>query len=328
MRIQDSWLFARHASPDLALHDEVLRLASGIVVMTATLALAGWLAAFLRGKLSRQSRAFWLPLAVLIPTLFLAQFSISAPLWNLLPKLHFLQFPWRWLMVLGIPYAVFLGAILPMGTRRARAWSAVACLFFLLALTGLATRLFFQICDDEDRVSNQLAVFQAGTGVEGTDEYAAVTSDNSLIASGLPESCLVSDPALDLGESQDGATPVWYEEQGSCDDTYTAQQWQNEHKRVEMDADHGGFIVLRLSRYPAWRITVNGKYVTSLQTREDGLTAVPVDAGTSTIDIRWGDTPDVLWGRWISLAAVLLLACVWAIEHRLAAIRLSSKECQ
>jgi hypothetical protein len=327
MRIQDSWLFARHASPDLALHDEVLRLASSIVVLTALLALAAFAVSRRRHTLTHPTRAYWLPLAGMVPILVLLQFSFSAPLWNLLPKLQFLQFPWRWLMVLGLPYAIFMAAALPLASRRARAVSATGCLLLVLALVGVATHLCFQACDDEDQVSNQLAVFHAGTGVEGTDEYAAVKSDNSLIAMGLPDGCLVSDPTQELGESQDGATPVWYEEQGSCDDTYKAHLWQSEHKRLQIDSDHAGFVILRLSRYPAWKITINSKPATSLIAREDGLIVFPVAAGPSAIEVRWSTTPDVIWGRWISILSLLLLAGLWSAERRISTIRLSSKEC-
>ena len=327
MRITDSWLFARHTSPDLALHDQVLRLASGILVLTSALALAAFAVSRLRRKLPVASRSFWLPLALLIPILFLLQFSFSAPLWNMLPKLQFLQFPWRWLMVLGVPYAIFLAAALPIASRRARIWSALGCVTLVIALTSVAVHLCYQICDDEDRVSNQLSVFQDGTGVDGTDEYAAAGSDNSLIASSLPDGCLVSDPMQELGESHDDSRPEWYEEQGSCDDTYDAQLWQNEHKRLAIDADHEGFVILRLSRYPAWQITVNNKSAASLNTREDGLIVIPVAAGPSTIDLRWSTTPDVIWGRWISGISLLLLVGLWIAERRLTTIRLSSKEC-
>jgi hypothetical protein len=324
MRIQDSWLFARHASPDLALHDQVLRTASGIAVLTAALALGAFTISLARRRLLGESKAFWVPLAWLIPGIVLLQLPISAPIWSLLPKLQFLQFPWRWLMVLGIPFAIFLGAAVPLGSRRVRVWSGVACAAVLIAFSVAAAHLFFQSCDDEDQVGNQIAVFQAGTGVEGTDEYAAAGSDNSLIATGLPDACLVSDPTQDLGESDSGDTPVWYQEQGSCDDTFTAKLWHSEHKLLQIDSDHDGFLILRLSRYPAWHITVNGAPTASLTSRQDGLTVVPVHSGPSAIEVRWASTPDVLWGRGISASALLLLAALWIAERRLSAIRLSS----
>ena len=322
MRVSDSWLFARHAAPDLELHDQVLRLASAIFVVSTVLALTGLAVAFLRRKLPTDRRYIWLPLALLIPVLFLLQLPISAPIWNL-PKLSFLQFPWRWLMVFAVPYAIFLAAATPFGSHRSRLLSPIAWVAILLTFTGLASLICFQYCDDEDDVHSQILTFKAGSGVAGTDEYAAAASDNSLIASGLPDGCLVSDPTQELGESDSGSAPVWYAEQGSCDDTYTAQLWQNEHKRLQIDSDHDGFVVLRLSRYPSWRITVNGTAPAQLPQREDGLTAVPITAGPSTIEVRWTDQPDVLVGRWISAISLLLLAALWLAERRGRALRLS-----
>ncbi len=111
-------------------------------------------------------------------------------------------------MVLDLPLAIFLAAATPLGSRRARTWSFLGWTAVLLISAGVANRVFFQPCDDEDAVSNQLSVFHAGTGVDGTDEYAAAGSDNSLIASGLPDGCLVSDPVQDLGEGNSDTTPV------------------------------------------------------------------------------------------------------------------------
>jgi hypothetical protein len=324
MRVSDSWLFAHHAGADFELHDQVLRLASILVVFTAVMAFGGLLVA-LRGRVLPRSRttslplAVWLPLALLIPAIVVLQFPVSAPVWTLLPKLAFLQFPWRWLMVLSVPYSIFLAAATPLATPRTRLWSTLSWSAAMLALTISGALVFFQFCDAEDKVDNQLANFQAGAGVAGTDEYAALGSDNTLVASGLPDACLVNDPAQVLGESdagtEDPVAPVWFPEQGSCDDTFQARIWRNEYKLLDLDSDHAGFVILRLRRYPAWRITLDGKSVPAALDREDGLIAVPVPEGQSTLEVRWQTTPDVWWGREISLAALALLAAVWGIER-------------
>lgn len=318
MRVQDSWLFARHARADMELHDQILRLVSTILVFTVAAALAALALCLKNRKLPAAARHLWIPLALLIPILLLLQFPISAPLWHL-PKMQFLQFPWRWLIVLDIPFAIFLAAATPLSSRRARIGSAVGWTVILFVSAAVAASVFYQFCDDEDDVHNQIAVFRAGTGVDGTDEYAAVGSDNTLVSSDLPDACLVTDPTRDLGLSDSApgvpSVPDWYPEQGSCDQTFTAKLWQDEHKLLQIDNDHEGFIVLRLRRYPAWQVSVNGQSVATPVNREDGLIAVPVHAGPSTIEVRWTTTPDVLWGRWISLAALALFAALWVAER-------------
>jgi hypothetical protein len=219
MRVRDSWLFAHHASPDMALHDQILRVASTILVFTVVCALAGVAICLQRRTLSRAGRQFWIPLALLIPIVLLLQFPISAPLWHL-PKMQFLQFPWRWLVVLDIPFAIFLAAATPLGNRCARIGSAAGWTVALLISAALASTAFYQFCDDDDNVGNQVSVFHAGTGVDGTDEYAALGSDNSLVADNLPDACLVTDPTRDLGKNDSPpdvpSVPDWYPEQGSC----------------------------------------------------------------------------------------------------------------
>ncbi len=320
MRIQDSWLFATHAGPDMELHDQILRLVSTILVFTAAAALAALAICLKSRRLPATGLPLWMPQALLIPIVVLLQFPVSALLWHL-PKMQFLQFPWRWLIVLDVPFAVFLAAATPLASRRARIWSAIGCTAVVLISTAVASTVFHQVCDDEDDVANQVSVFKAGTGVDGIDEYAAVGSDNTLVSSDLPDACLVTDPTRDLGESDSNAgaasVPDWYPEQGSCDQTFTAKLWQNEHKLLQIESDHDGFIVLRLRRYPAWQITVNGQPTETPAAREDGLIAVPVRAGPSTIEIRWTTTPDVVWGCWTSFAALLVLIALWVVErHR------------
>lgn len=329
MRIQDSWLFARHADSSMALHDHVLGIASSLVVLTVVLALGGCAVALCLRHLLAAKRHLWLSLAILVPILFLLQLQVTTPVWNALPKLQFLQFPWRWLTVLGTPFAVFLGAATPLGTRRARIWSSAAWAAVLLGLAITSTLFFFQSCDDEDQVSAQLSDFQTDSGVAGTDEYAAPGSDNTLVATRLPDACLVTDPTQELGETEkdSGDIPVWYPEQGSCDATYSAQLWRSEHKRLQINSDDDGFLIVRLRRYPAWAITVNDNPIASQGNREDGLIVIPVNAGRSNIEIRWATTPDVLWGRRISLASLamlILLILLGLVSQRRKPFHLSS----
>jgi hypothetical protein len=319
MRVQDSWLFAHHAGADMVYHDQVLHQASALIVFTAALALAAFLGSFFLRRLSTDSRRYWVPLALLIPGLFLLQLSISAPLWTLLPKLSFLQFPWRWLMVLALPYSIFLAAVTPMERLRPRLLASVFWTLALATIVWYGSTHFFQECGDEDVVDNQSSIGMAGAGVQGTDEYGPAGGDESLVPSGLPDGCLVSDPKQVLGEASDGSAPVWYSEQGSCDDTFTADKWQNEDKVLDVESDHGGYLVLRLERYPAWRITENGVPVTSQGDREDGLMVIPVPEGDSHVEIRWTNQsavrPDLKWGEDISLISLACLLAILILEY-------------
>jgi hypothetical protein len=322
--LENNWLFAVHADPSMALHDEVLRTASMIAVSMIAVALGGLLVCLLRGRLPGDRR-WWIPLALTPAAVLFLLFPISHSLWNLLPDLRFLQFPWRWLVVLEAPMAVFLAsAIWPHPSVRLwrRVAVAAACIAVFLGMTALAEREFFQACDAEDGVPGTLDTFRSGHGFAGQGEYEPIGADNSLIATGLPDACLVSDSTIELGVvpegvNDDDAVPGWSAAQGSCEATLSWQDNEPEHRLLRGTVSHAGFLILRLRSYPAWRIGVNGSPVASLPRRGDGLMAVPVAQGNVALSVDWTTTADVVVGRWLSALAVLLLTGLWVMERKL-----------
>jgi hypothetical protein len=56
--------------------------------------------------------------------------------------------------------------------------------------------------------------------------------------------------------------------------------------------------------------------VTALAERERGLMAVPVPQGPLTVDVNWTTTGDVIAGRCLTLAALLLVTLVYLLERK------------
>jgi hypothetical protein len=162
-----------------------------------------------------------------------------------------------------------------------------------------------------------LQTYQAGTGFQGTDEYAPPGADNTQIATGLPAACLVSAPSIALGvSSTNDAPPAWSAGQGTCEATFVTSHSHPEHLRINATTSHSGFLILRLRSYPAWRVQVNDRKLANLPTREDGLMVVPVPQGTFKLTVDWITTSDVIFGRWLSILTVLLLAAFYFLERR------------
>jgi len=322
--LENNWLFAVHADPSLALHDEVLRTASFIAISMIAVAFLGLLVCWRRGRLPGE-QLWWIPLALTPLAVLFLLIPVSHSLWNLLPELRFLQFPWRWLVVLEAPMAVFFAAAI-WPDPSARLWRriavAAACIVVFFAMTVLAGSEFFQACDAEDGVPGMLDTYRSGHGFPGQGEYEPIGADNSLIATGLPDACLVRDPTTELGVvpegvSDDDAIPDWNAAQDSCEGTLNWQPGSPEHKRLSGAVSHAGFLVLRLRSYPAWQVAVNGFPISSLPRRHDGLIAVPVFQGEVNVTVDWTTTPDVMAGRWSSALAVVLLTGIWILERKL-----------
>jgi hypothetical protein len=314
--LENNWLFARHANPSLAMHDAVLHTASMIASTMIGLALAGLLVSWLRRRLPGE-RTFWIPLAVIPFAVLFLQFSFSRPLWNLLPELRFLQFPWRWLLVLEAPMAIFIAAALDY----TRLWRRIAVLTVsiaaFLAMTALANRSFYQPCDDQDAVPPMLDTYKSGQGFQGADEYEPLGADNSIVATNLPFACLVGDADTELGVATGipDDPPEWTAAQHSCEATFEPEQAGAEHLRATANLPHAGSLILHLRTYPAWRVLVNGRPVGALPERDDGLMAIPVPQGMVNIAVDWTTTTDQWVGRWLSGLSLFLLGGLYWLEQ-------------
>ena len=343
--IENSWLFARHANPLLSDHDVELRKVSIIASIMIGIALAGILVVWLRARKSAGGSegrelapapfnpGFWIPLALIPLAVLLLQLPISLPIWNLLPKLRFLQFPWRWLVVLEAPMAIFgASAIWPRSgsAGSARRWPRAAvlsiCTVCFIAMTVFSGRVFFQVCDDEDAVQSMFAAYGSGAGFTGTDEYAPPGADNTIVATGMPFACLVSDPSAALatipaGEQTDSGNPAWDAAQRTCEATIgptslNKQSLNAEHLRLSAVNPHPGFLILRLRSYPAWRVVVNGSPISDMPKRDDGLMAVPVSQGSLQLAADWTTTRDVVAGRLLSALAALVITALCLLSRR------------
>ena len=65
-----------------------------------------------------ERKRIWRVLLVLSGVAVILMIRPSAILWTHLPKLRFVQFPWRWMAILAVPYAYFLAAAIAMVRRN------------------------------------------------------------------------------------------------------------------------------------------------------------------------------------------------------------------
>jgi hypothetical protein len=328
LAIQNSFLFGRHPDPNLELHDVELWRVSAIAVLMIGLAFLCIFVAWRRGLLRK--RSWWIPLALIPLAVLLLQFPISLPVWNVLPKLRFLQFPWRWLIVLEAPLGIFFAAAIWPAQRWRRVVAIAVSSAIFLSITTVTLLLFHQGCDAEDKVAGMLSAYRSGQGFQGTDEYAPPGADDSLMAIGLPDACLTSNADAVLAKSDDGNIPQWDPANGHCDATYS---WLRhfgslspEHLRLDAETPHAGYLILHLRDYAAWKVNVNDRDIAfgakegfpKLPRRDDGLMAVPVPQGAVQLDVDWITTGDVIMGRLISIMSLGYIIVLFLVERKLA----------
>lgn len=331
-QIHTSWLFALHGDPALVSHNSVLVKVSLICVAMVALALAGIFLCIRRrvfaNSTSRPPAGAWISLALIPPAILLLQLPLSAPLWNHLPKLAYLQFPWRWLIALAAPMALFCAEALWPALRSSRwprlaAAALIACYIAVGLFLGFSN--FHQPCDDQDAVAPMRATWSQRIGFQGEEEYAPRNTRSGLTAVGLPFACFNPDPEIPLGAySTDDEIVEWDPSQHSCLATFSAAHPRSpEHLRLTATLPQPGYLILRLRRFPAWRILVNGQPPANLPARNDGLFAVPVSAGPVQLAIDWSTTPDAIAGRALTALALALLAALLVAERKSSRARLS-----
>ena len=334
-QIENNWLFARHTDPFLAPYGMVLHRASMLTASMIAVALLGATVLLFPRKpqvskkvfslaggsnLERSRWCWWVVLAIIPAVVLFLEFKISLPVWNLLPKLRFLQYPWRWALVVEGPMAIFFAAaVWPARTasRPQRALVAAVCGAGLITVTLLGAQRFLRVCKEGDTVTDLLKKYRSGSGLEGTDEYEPPDADHWRIATGLPDACLVDNWNAALGVAdRPNAIPEWTPEQGTCEATARARLRVTDHFKVTLNTPRACYLVLRLLSYPAWRLTVNGQATAPSDMRDDGLIGVAVPRGTVEVSADWTTTPDVVAGRCLSAAALLLMVGLGVLERK------------
>jgi len=254
--------------------------------------LAG-LAALASRKLARDSMPspasgfLWRALVLLGAAATILMLRVTLPIWNLLPKLRFVQFPWRWMSIVAVVGCCFLAA----AVERRRGWLWFA-LYVLLAVP-LGQFLVQNTWWDPDEMSTQQAAITSGTGYEGVDEYDPLGDDHLDLPKHAPLATI-----LPASSDEENARPP--------EGQIQIELWQPAIKRISVESSAPARVALRLLNYPAWQVTVNNSKVAPERVDDINQMLVPVAAGKSEIQVRFARTPDRTLGFVVSVASLLL----------------------
>jgi hypothetical protein len=198
-----------------------------------------------------------------------------------LPKLRFIQFPWRWMGVLAVAYACF-GAAAVARRRAAWIWGSVV----ILAVAGTATFLVKKAWWDSNDIPSLQDGIANGQGFDGTDEYDPVWDDHT----NLPAK---AQRVQILAAEGSEASPPKAE--------IRIERWTAEGRYLTVTSPRRLKLAIRLLDYPAWRVEVNGYPLTPEFPEGTAQIILPLPAGTEQIDMNFRRTPDRTFGNALSL---------------------------
>ncbi len=274
-RPQDNFLFIHTKDAD---HDAFNHLVSWLAVTEIAITIS---AAWAVRQYQRISSDAWAGLAAWATACVFVLLPVSAFLWHWMPKMEFMQFPWRWLLCLSMVMVL----VLAIGVHRS--WKrAAACALMLLVIVLGWNRIQAPWWDNNGDLREMQDNMDSDIGYEGTNEYTPNGVDPSAIDKDARK-VTIDGPAH-------GAIQV--------------TEWNAGNKAFTADMSSPDRLALKLFAYPAWRVEVNDHTVQTA-TRKNGQILVPVMAGMNHVRVTFVRTWDRTAGGWISLVGAGLI--VW-----------------
>jgi 6-pyruvoyl-tetrahydropterin synthase related domain len=267
----DNFLFIHTTDAD---HDAFNKIVSWVAVLE----MLGVFVAAISGKIWRDAkRELWTGLGIWAIVCSVLMFPITLALWNTLPKLQFMQFPWRWLLCLSFIFTLAITIGLKQWWTRA-VTCALSVLLIVVAWQHVQAPWWDNAADLREMQDNMAT----GVGYEGTDEYTPAGAQPGGIDKDA-RYVMVAGPAR-------AAIHVL--------------RWDAESKSFTAGLSAPDQLALKLFPYPAWRVKVNGYLVTASARENTGQMLVPVSAGMNRVEIRFTRTLDRTVGAWISFLSL------------------------
>jgi hypothetical protein len=283
---------------------------SAVQVMAITLGGAAWgIAAARKAKDILPHPLEWTPfwLLGLVASTFLIT-PLSRPLWDYLPVLPIVQFPWRFLSVQAFFGALVVGEL---ALRLPRPWWVALATTVLLTVTVVGgLRPEYLAITEADVTPERLALFESFTANVGTtirSEYLPAGVEPGLRASAVtlnrgqrpPPRVLAGDLSRAILEHRDARTERW-------------------RITVASEQAHLAFYTLY---FPGWRARLGNDRVPIEPLPNSGLISVRAPRGEHVVTLRFGRSGVRRVADSVSLAALLAIGLLLALDARALAWR-------
>ena len=202
-------------------------------------------------------------------------------------------------------------------------------LFLPLALAVPAYRLYHQPPDPTDDPTHLAQLFSTHHGFPPTDEYTPTAADNDPLRSNNPAYWVVplsgyqganpNTPAPNTTPTAAELNPTLDTDDTPIPDTQTLST--PAPHRLTLTLTQPSFLILNLRNYPNWQFTTTCEHCLLFNSffipidRDDGLVALALPAGNTSIDITWRRSLDQTLGLLLTTLALLSLAFTFRLPR-------------
>jgi uncharacterized membrane protein len=240
-----------------------------------------------KARISDSSRI----IAAAVCTTTFAFFMLSKPsqfVWDALPFLQKLQFPWRWMSILSFAAVVAFSMSVP---RLLELLSGYERWVAYPALALVVTIILFNI--------TQIIIPSAPIPIAKFSEVEEKVAEEPMF---------------------EGWWPVWGKSEAFVQNREAfadgrdikLSRWDNSAKVANVSPGNSTNLIVPIFYYPHWKATVNGAPANVTRT-ENGVMAIAIPAESATVSLQFEEPVPVVMARWISLTMwlVLILVVVW-----------------
>jgi 6-pyruvoyl-tetrahydropterin synthase related domain len=243
------------------------------------------IAAVLARRLRQDNPWVWRSLTALAVVSSFMMFSPSLFLYKILPQMEYVEFPWRWLSPLSVAGVLLVAAALSEAQRK---WIPTAMVGLIVVALGGAT-IYTTNWDSSNYLAGLVADAHSSTG------YPVRFGDWSNPVGSRLSQLEKTAPLVAAAPEQDSS---------GAETQLQIEQWRGEWKVISVSSTRPEVLKLRLLSYPAWQAKLDGERI-DWKSDSGGQMLLPVPAGSSRVEIRFGRTWDRTAGNIVSMVSIL-----------------------
>lgn len=232
-----------------------------------------------RGKLLNRLHVNFFMLLFL--SAFILTTPLSKPLWDIVPGFPFLQFPWRWVMVMELSLCLLIGAAFSLRempgfrlTDLKKRW--IVYLMVALSLVSLNTIL---------QGSHHISKISVST--VDVREYTPIWAGD--MRKIMSEAKIEKVSAI----SGEALTDIL--------------EWKSEKRVVEINASTSTLLRIATFYYPGWEAEIDDNRANIMIEKESGAMLIDIPEGRHTVVLKFEDTPLRYYAKIISLVSFCIM---------------------
>lgn len=270
--------------------DDRLSFQLGLVPVICVVAAAACvIASLVRGRATRAvaDMAFWL--LVLAAALFVMT-AAADPVWRVVKPLHYLQFPWRALMLAALASSIVAARLLSLVERPE------AAAIVVIVLLGVHLRQHYAHLEPANYISRSRMQIDDPRWAERPDTPVTAFLDRGFTP-------------IDAETEAPPGLGRWLIE---GDSAVVEREMSDDRIVLELDAPRDVGLRLHTHYFPGWRVWIDGGEVAPEVTPGSGFMRVPVSQGRHVVEARFTDTAIRRASNVVSAASVAIWLALFA----------------